>query len=217
MQYARKRRFRKRISNRTIEAVEAEVDRLLKDDERAESTKFSLIDAAELAREGSTMASDGGGDEDGYDLLGSQTYDDEQDAEGEIEYDYPVAGLGEEVEDDTLAIDLESALMDGMEGVEFDNGTGALPGSNIPAEEESDDDDDEDEEETGELDEDAAEAAQEREKLRGEIQDLEEAIRAKTKELDNLGNPILRLRVEKVINSLQSELELKIMQSDGGQ
>lgn len=226
MQYARKRRFRKRISNRTIEAVEAEVDRLLKDDERAESTKFSLVDAAELAREGSVVASDAG--DEGYDLLGSQTYDDEQDAEGEIEYDYPVAGLpGDEVEveDDTLAIDLESALMDGMEGVEFDStaagpqptttstvSAAAAPNNNQP-EEDSDDDEDEDEEETGDLDEDATEAAQEREKLRGEIKDLEETIRAKTKEFVNLNNPILKVRVGKVITSLQSELDLKIMQS----
>lgn len=206
MHFVRKRRFRKRISNRTIEAVEAEVDRLLRDDERAEKSSFSLVDAAELAR-----AEEG---EEGYDLLGGQEYDDEQDAEGEVEYDF---APGEEMDDDTLANDLESALMDDMADLDDTPipGVGATGVSGTPADDESDDDE-EDEEEEAELDEDAAEAAQEREKLKEEIQDLEEAIKAKVKEYESISNVMLKARIQKVISSLKAELELKMGQSGEG-
>ncbi|PWW78283.1 hypothetical protein C7212DRAFT_364365 [Tuber magnatum] len=88
MHYVRKRRFRKRISNRTIEAVEAEVERLLTEDAKAESSKFSLVDAVELEREEINVMSDVDPNEASYDLLGDQEYDYDQDAEGEIDEDY---------------------------------------------------------------------------------------------------------------------------------
>ncbi|KAL0637955.1 hypothetical protein Q9L58_003033 [Maublancomyces gigas] len=207
MHFVRKRRFRKRISNRTIEAVEAEVDRLLRDDERAEKSSFSLVDAAELARAEE-------GEEEGYDLLGGQDYDDEQDAEGEVEYDY---APGEEMDDDTLANDLESALMDDMGDLDDTPPVPGVrtigPGGTIIDDESDDDDEDEDEE--PELDEDAAEAAQEKEKLREEIQDLEETIKAKEKEYESLSNVMLKARIQKVILNLRSELELKMGQGQG--
>lgn len=206
MHFVRKRRFRKRISNRTIEAVEAEVDRLLRDDERAEKSLFLLVDAAELARAEE-------GEEEGYDLLGRQDYDDEQDAEGEVEYDY---APGEEMDDDTLANDLESALMDEMEDLDD---TPPVPGFGVKAlgpggtiiDDESDDDE-EDEEEEAELDEDAIEAAQEKERLKEEIQDLEETIKAKENEYKSLSNVMLKARIQKVIHNLRAELELKMGQ-----
>ncbi|KAH0611096.1 uncharacterized protein H6S33_011523 [Morchella sextelata] len=192
MQWVRKRRFRKRISNRTIEAVEAEVDRLLRDDERAEASSFTLVDAAELAREEEEA-------EEGYDLLGGQgEYDDEQDAEGEMEYDF---APGEEMDGDTLANDLETALMDEME-------------DEAAAPEESEDEED-DEEEEPELDEEAAQAAQEQRKLNEEIQDLQEAIKAKAKEYDSISNVMLKARIRGVIASFQKELELKLTQLEG--
>lgn len=205
MHFVRKRRFRKRISNRTIEAVEAEVDRLLRDDERAEKSSFSLVDAAELARAEE-------GEEEGYDLLGRQDYDDEQDAEGEVEYDY---APGEEMDDDTLANDLESALMDEMEDLDDTPvpgfGVKVLgPGGTILDDESDDDEEDEDEE--AELDEDAVEAAQEKERLKEEIQDLEETIKAKENEYKSLSNVMLKARIQKVIHNLRAELELKIGQ-----
>lgn len=194
MQWVRKRRFRKRISNRTIEAVEAEVDRLLRDDDRAEASSFTLVDAAELAREEEVEEA-----EEGYDLLGGQgEYDDEQDAEGEMEYDF---APGEEMDGDTLANDLETALMDEME-------------DEAAAPEESEDEED-DEEEEPELDEEAAQAAQEQRKLNEEIQDLQEAIKSKAKEYDSISNVMLKARIRGVIASLQAEMELKVAQLEG--
>ncbi|KAI9727210.1 MAG: hypothetical protein M1834_008470 [Cirrosporium novae-zelandiae] len=85
MHNVRKRRFRKRISNRTIEAVEEEVDRLLAEDEKAvEPAKYEYLDLDRLAREESDMPSDSEEPEYGY--------DNEQDAEGDYEAEYDLEG-----------------------------------------------------------------------------------------------------------------------------
>ncbi|KAL7269029.1 hypothetical protein RUND412_008321 [Rhizina undulata] len=219
MQYVRKRRFRKRVSNRTIEAVEAEVDRLLRDDENAIDSNFSLVDMNELTRENSVLASEEG---EGYDLLrdngmNQEDYDDEQDAEGEIEdgYEYPNPDNDElDMDEDTLANDLESALMGGNDaGGDENNGSGTVR----VKEEESDDEDEDEDEDAAEMDEAAQEAQQEMEKVKEEIQDLEEAIKAKISEYDILGNPLLKARVKGVITSLRAELDLKLQQLGGRQ
>ncbi|KAK0660884.1 Transcription initiation factor TFIID subunit 7 [Lasiodiplodia hormozganensis] len=86
MHYVRKRRFRKRVSTRTIEAVEEEVERLLDADEKASkaggSTSYDLIDPNRQDRdEISSMV----GDEDAMgDLMDAEGY---IDAEGEEEVD----------------------------------------------------------------------------------------------------------------------------------
>ncbi|EEQ85377.2 hypothetical protein RJZ56_001835 [Blastomyces dermatitidis] len=113
LRWVRKRRFRKRISNRTIEAVELEVARLLKEDKAAESPpEFEILDYAQYLRETSAMSEDGAR----YNLAG-QEYDDEQDAEGEEdEYGmdgYPPPSAQEEGGDDfedELAAEMEAAL-----------------------------------------------------------------------------------------------------------
>ncbi|EEH39200.2 hypothetical protein PAAG_01662 [Paracoccidioides lutzii Pb01] len=113
LRWVRKRRFRKRISNRTIEAVELEVARLLREDMAAESPpEFEILDYAQYMRESSAMSEDGAR----YNLAG-QEYDDEQDAEGEVD-DYGMDGYTqpsaqeEGVDDfeDELAAEMEAAL-----------------------------------------------------------------------------------------------------------
>ncbi|EDN04639.1 transcription initiation factor tfiid 55 kd subunit [Histoplasma capsulatum] len=113
LRWVRKRRFRKRISNRTIEAVELEVARLLKEDMAAESPpEFEIMDYTQYMRETSAMSDDGAR----YGLTG-QEYDDEQDAEGEVdEYGmdgYTQPSAQEEAADyfeDELAAEMEAAL-----------------------------------------------------------------------------------------------------------
>ena len=128
LQFVRKRRFRKRVSNRTIEAVEAEVDRLLAMDQEAESSKYEVLDAEQLLREeeaeerrgrggGGGSGGGGGGGVGGYSVGvgvgsamaggGGDGYHDE-DAEGEEDY---------EMDEDDLALQMESALMGGEENV----------------------------------------------------------------------------------------------------
>ncbi|KAL1651333.1 hypothetical protein SLS58_000672 [Diplodia intermedia] len=87
MHYVRKRRFRKRVSTRTIEAVEEEVERLLEADDKASkaggSASYDLIDPNRQERdEAGSMV----GDEDAMmgDLMDAEGY---LDAEGEEEVD----------------------------------------------------------------------------------------------------------------------------------
>ncbi|OJD32858.1 transcription initiation factor tfiid subunit 7 [Diplodia corticola] len=85
MHYVRKRRFRKRVSTRTIEAVEEEVERLLEADDKASkaggSASYDLIDPNRQERdEAGSMV----GDEDMADAMDAEGY---LDAEGEEEVD----------------------------------------------------------------------------------------------------------------------------------
>lgn len=112
LRWARKRRFRKRISNRTIEAVELEVARLIKEDEAAlESPSFEIMDHSQYMREGSLIQNGEGAP---YNTVEVE-YDDEQDAEGEMDeyapetYIQPQEQAAGEFEDD-LAAEMEAAL-----------------------------------------------------------------------------------------------------------
>lgn len=157
MHWVRKRRFRKRISNRTIEAVEEEVNRLLEaDDEDAGcvESRYEMIDH----RDQSMMQSDSDA---AYTGLGNSMseYDNEQDAEGEVDesgyfddasqpgYFDHVNGQdnGAESEDD-LAAEMEAALEqdsdDGGQPAQVTNGahtaiesmTSASPSASAAAE-----------------------------------------------------------------------------------
>lgn len=206
MQFARKRRFRKRISNRTIEAVEQEVERLLRDDENAQDTRFTLIDADEIDKPQEEEA-------DGGYMLMNEEYEDE-DAEGEVdaEYEYDDNQQGVEMDEDTLANDLESALFNDMGGDGGDDDLFGDPGVKIKNEPQSDsesDDDFEEKEQVPELDDEQKERLQMKEKLKEEIMDLEEMIGTKVREYEKMGNEMLKARVGKVIAGFRSQLELK--------
>ena len=212
LQYVRQRRFRKRVSNRTIEAVEAEVNRLLDADASAEGTWYEVLNAEELLREG----------EGGYDMLGEAGGDGEEgeeggwtDAEGVEDYDM-VDTVVEDGEDDELALHLESALMEAGEGdgeVGEADMLAALRNlaetdvANVEEEEESDEDEDEDAE--GELDEAALEVAQQKQKLMEEIADLQAAFLAQQAELGKAQNPIIKARKQTALDRIKNELEFK--------
>ncbi|KAI5282027.1 hypothetical protein KEM52_003795, partial [Ascosphaera acerosa] len=90
LRWVRKRRFRKRISNRTIEAVELEVARLLKDDmDAVEPPEFEVMDYADYLREEEEAAAA---------AARAEEYGEDLDAEGEVDYmDYEMAGGGDDV------------------------------------------------------------------------------------------------------------------------
>ncbi|KAA8911087.1 TAFII55 protein conserved region-domain-containing protein [Sphaerosporella brunnea] len=194
MQWARKRRFRKRISNRTIEAVEAEVDRLLREDEMAESFSYCLVDADQEEDRSDADATYE------HDLLGD-VYDDEQDADGEVEQDYeyaPDASQAVGVDEATLQNELDTALFE-------DN--------NAEAAESSDEDEDEDVAalpEEPEMDEAAKEQLLQKEKLREEIQDLEDMIASKVAEMAKIENNILKQRIAKMVSGFQDQKAMKV-------
>ncbi|KAI9764652.1 MAG: hypothetical protein M1840_008149 [Geoglossum simile] len=220
MNFARKRRFRKRISNRTIEAVEDEVERLLEADQVCEpgSSRYEILDLDRLTRDNS-IAHDSDG-EGGFDMLGNAGMAGRQ---GEFEGFAEQDGYFDEV-DDGLEADLEMAMMedDGVipgaqdainpDGTMRANTTGANGSDSLPtpsAAAEDSGDDSEEEEDEEELDDEALELQQDRQRQREEITDLEEGIRDKTNELEKLTNPLLRAKVLKMIASLKSDLELK--------
>lgn len=230
MHYVRKRRFRKRVSNRTIEAVEEEVERLLKADEECEGpSRYEVLDLDRLTREASMAQSDSDG---GYNMLGNagmqgSEYGD-QDAEGEVDDGY-FDEAGAEEDGEGLEADLEMAMM--MENEM--NGTSSAttsatagptqppPDSTAPtpsamtssAKEDSGDDsseaDADDEEGPDEVDEDVLEQQQDLQRQREEIADLEAAIKSQTTELERLQNPHLRTKLLTKIQSLRADMELK--------
>ncbi|KAK4692566.1 transcription initiation factor TFIID subunit 7, partial [Lecanoromycetidae sp. Uapishka_2] len=135
LRWVRKRRFRHRISVRTVMQVEEEVERLLRADEEAEGeSKFELIDEHKYEDES-----------------GSGEYDDgEQDAEGEDEdidqsqYIQTIEGEVQPEEDEEeaaarLAAEMEAGMMDDFDddpaanGLAQDTITSAGPISDSPA------------------------------------------------------------------------------------
>ncbi|MCJ1484524.1 hypothetical protein MMC06_004695 [Schaereria dolodes] len=120
MRWVRRRRFRERISNRTIEAVEEEVDRLLRaDDDCVGESRYEVLDLGHLSQDQSARAESeegGGGGGGGYGLLGNagmQGGSDygEQDAEGDADDASGYFDRADE-EQDALAADLEMAMME---------------------------------------------------------------------------------------------------------
>ena len=218
MHWARKRRFRKRVSNRTIEAVEEQVERLCQLDEECEGeSKYEVLDLDRLTRELSIRDSEDQAEMDDY----------EQDAEGEVDdmggyFEGAAEGAEQEALDDGLEADLEEVFADADPGATpeaastpaltlLDTSTTAP----TPLQPSSIDDDDssagEDESDAGpsEVDEDELEQQQDMQRQREEIGDLESAIRSQEAELAKLQNPILRQKLAKKIQSLRGDLELK--------
>jgi len=224
LHYVRKRRFRKRISNRTIEHVEEVVEALLAADAAALKSRYELTDP--------TVSSD---DEDANNVVNNMDAYGEEDAEGEDDEMYE-EGEEEEMEDMEDAegeddID-EAAFANEFEKEFEDSGmdidTPANPTSNLQptsmkdrAESPSSGSEEEDDEDdpvgnNDEMDEDAQEAAQNTQKLKEEIVDLESMIKAKTREYESVGNPIMKQRIRTVLDGLKAELELKKVEINGG-
>ena len=186
MQWARKRRFRKRVHNRSIDTVEKEVEGLLNDDKRAERVTYEFIDPAQAdqieqdvsqqkfsAADMEHHASDdegkqeGGasahadGDDDGDDD------DDDDDDEGAMDDD-------DENVDQDLAAELDAALAreqgTGGEDESASDNEDAGAGSDDDARSAQDsdledlwDDDDDDDEAQAEADDDDAEPKSDKE------------------------------------------------------
>ncbi|KAL6720821.1 hypothetical protein ACLMJK_002746 [Lecanora helva] len=241
MQWVRKRRFRKRISVRTVMEVEAEVERLLqRDDECEGEATFEIIDR-------------GGGDSE----AGSQDIsDDDEDAEGDIDYqdqqpETPLETIegeeDEEAENARMAEMFERQMMANEEndpdssqpvtstGPSFESATGPESASTPPsvagtpsaavtpvgaavdtssaAEDDESDEDDEEEE----ADEDQMERQQEMQKLKEEVEDLEAAIKGEQAKLAGMPNALLKQRIADKIRGLQGDLELKVKAMGGGE
>ncbi|RSH87735.1 uncharacterized protein EHS24_000251 [Apiotrichum porosum] len=222
MRYARKRRFRKRLSRRTIEVVEEQVEELLKKDEEADECTFDLIDqnpdpdAPDSYYINWTPEDQYYGQWDGTDA-GSEAYDDPGTAgadwyegdgygEGEEGGEFEEGEEGDGDEDDVLDEDLQAALMEKMEQSDASGSDDDLSGTD-----EDDDDDDggasdqEDEDEDEETTEKRAKIKQ----YTSEIKQLETLIDKKRAGFTG-GNPIITKRFEETIKGLQDDVNTKV-------
>ncbi|KAL4920787.1 TAFII55 protein conserved region-domain-containing protein [Aspergillus aurantiobrunneus] len=233
LRWVRKRRFRDRISTRTIEQVEKAVEDLIAQDDAAIGPpRYELVDKTSLDRAEGLVQS---GQYDDYE------YDDEQDAEGEVDEAMDdVTGMFEDLED-TLAAEMEAALAAETEGATLEAGTDggtieaevveeptdsgvyqagtpmatkpSTPAPEGAAAETSDDESDasngEDETPEDELDEEQLEQQRLVQQSREEIAELEALIRTETAKWETQRNQILKGKLARRIQDLKAEVSLK--------
>jgi transcription initiation factor TFIID subunit 7 len=210
MHWVRKRRFRKRVSYRTIEAVEKEVEQLLADDEAAREkggrSEYTLVDLARLREESEEAhAAEGMEDAEGEDF-----YDDNGVPIGE-----PNDGIGDDMDEgeDDLERMLEAefeddagqgpeTVADALAGATHVGGT---PSSAAVGTEESSDEDDDDDE----MDEDARMQQQERQQISEEIAELERELANAKKQLAEQKNPLLKNRAQNNYDSILRNIKIK--------
>ncbi|KZS91134.1 hypothetical protein SISNIDRAFT_414571 [Sistotremastrum niveocremeum HHB9708] len=207
LHHVRKRRFRKRLNRRTIETVEQEVERLLREDEMATTTKYEVLENVnpDLSDSEFIDRDDLPGDEAvtpfradselgdaPTPMAGNEGADGEGGAEG-----------GEDDEDDSEEGDIDEEL-----AAELDVA--------LDSQEEDSDDDEEDEEEDEEEDDDDDddENVQARRLLNEEIRDLEAAVTKKATEIERSHNPLIKRRFEESLKKLRADLDLKLAQRD---
>lgn len=218
LRWARKRRFRNRISTRTIEQVEKAVSDLIEQDEASISPpRYELIDSASLNRAEGLVQSGNYYDDEEY-------YDDEQDAEGEVDEVVPEAAGGVDDLEDALAAEMEAALAAGAEdtsappppetGVVYEAGTPMAPKPPSPAAESSGDESEMSDGDDGgvpedEMDEEQLEQQRQFQQRREEIVELEGLIRLETVKWEQMQNQILKNKMGRRIRDLKNDLSLK--------
>ncbi|KAF3909148.1 hypothetical protein ABW21_db0208065 [Orbilia brochopaga] len=208
MHWARRRRFRKRVVNRNMDKVEDAVDKLLAADAEADRSEFELLTEADLMREAAAATT-------GIEANGKAGYTDlgDEDAEGEDDMEYDDEdGEGEEHEEMDL-MDFQDQLAEAMMlDDEHDpaptkaNGPGKAAAA-VSSDEDEDDDDD-DEEDGDAMDVDSG-LSSEKLQLKEEISDLERVVALKIKERADVLNPMVKDRLQRMIDELNAELELK--------
>lgn len=219
----RHRRFRKRISRKVIETMEAKIEELFRLDGEAEESHYELVDPTPVnptpesnnpfsnvsltkeassgtAQPVSTFKQDPLDDAPTpYNMLSSHVPSSVPDTEQED-------GDDDDDDEDILGLELERAL-EAHSGAE-------------PSDEYDDDDDDEDEDDDDDdegdaggrnngIDEETMEAITNNKILREEIQDLEASIKKNKENASNTSNSLLRERFLKVCKKMEQEMEAK--------
>jgi transcription initiation factor TFIID subunit 7 len=237
MRWARKLRFRPRKSYLDVERAEAQMNRLLAEDENAESTKYELVDSDHETSDEETESED----ED----------EDEEMADTQQAPDIPI----DEVDGDDLLALLEDGLMED-ENIEIQgnpqvinairphgttsagpvtpatahdvamhaikNGTITLetetaastPAAATSADDDDDDDDDADSDDADDVDDAAVQEEQRKEQLRAEIAELDKAILASMEARDRQTNQIFKKRMQTNIDKQKADREIKRKQLD---
>lgn len=203
LRWVRKRRFRDRVSTRTIQQAENAVEDLIAQDEHSIfPPRFELVDSTSLNRvEGLGQAE-------------YEEYDEEQDAEGEED-------MMDDLED-ALAAEMEAALAAGDDeaaAVPVPEHRAGTPSVKTTAEpqtdqaessgDESDMSDEGGDEPDDDMDDDQLEEQRENQQQLEEIAELEALIRNETAQAQKVQNHILRNKMGRRIQELKKDLELK--------
>jgi transcription initiation factor TFIID subunit 7 len=221
MHFARKRRFRKRISRNAIEAVEEAVEKLLEEDAKAAGTRFEMIDPDRHDSEDEEYTEDedaeGEADDTGYfntqhaHVAPPLPFDESMDADLE-------ADLEAAMQEDSLAAGTPISAVAATPSMLNGGETSIVEEAVEEVDEEEDSGDESLEEDDGDDENGVTVEADENEKARlahiestkEDIADLEKQIAAANEKLGSMQMPILRKRLEDNIRKMRAELQLKI-------
>ncbi len=210
------RRFRKRLSKKEIQDKEAELERLLSEDKKAQRVRFEIID--ENYREGDQEEEYDEEEEDDEDAIGEP--DDSAYFGGQTGVTPAAEGDAAEFDDVEVDEELEAEI---AELFKVANGAPAddpvpqadetpatartpTPPAESPASAEASDEDEDDEEE---MDNEQQAAADHARAVREDIRDLEKQVENLTQQRNAAHNAILRKRLSANIDKFNSELRLK--------
>ncbi|KAF1991769.1 hypothetical protein K402DRAFT_322071 [Aulographum hederae CBS 113979] len=239
MYNARARRFRKRVSYRTIEAVEEEFERLVRADEDAEGEPdYQVMDIDEMDGDGTQAGSEVEQDLEDPDADGEAVELNEEDLLAAFEQSYEEELQQREAEADALSDGEEPSLSitqtteNGIDAatlnrhlaaqnlvleVQPETDTGSAIASPAPeaetpaaAQTSEDEDDDDDDEEEEEQDDEQRARQQEELQIREEIEELRATIKEKEVMRDAQPNIILKKRVQGLVNGLKDDLRVKL-------
>ena len=186
LKFCRVRRFRKRVNRRTVESIEREVQRLLKEDAKALEVEHQFIDAAEL--EERLQRDDEFGDED-------EVQDEELDDDDSDDGDGSVAASDFAELEDEIARALGDASSE-SEGDDDDQ-------------EGDEQDQPEDQDQDEEMDAEMQMLVDQQRLLKDEMKDLEEKLKEKVQQRDKAVNALLQKRFDDIVNRLQNEMNMK--------
>lgn len=217
MRWVRKRRFRHRVDVRTIEAAEAEVERLFRLDAESLSTvKYELTDLDALNREINDPEEesdygdqDAEGEPEGDDYFGNAA-DDRDDLEADLER----AIMGDDDDSREMrhnaAFDAATTEATSHDSPSVEQGhTDSESGTPAAVKEDSGDDDSGSDDDGEDVDEDLLEQQADLMRQREEIADLKAAIDGQHAEYERVKNDILKKKILGKINSLKADLALK--------
>lgn len=230
MQYARKRRFRKRLHKTQIEAMEEAVEKLLKEDEKAIYTSYEILDPeTEYTRASEAFSPSSTHMDEDFDVYSGEEYSVENTCEPVYFEQIPNGQSKSDFPDVDADLDLEAELEAAMDE-EYDMATPStmLASSNTIRDQGADEEDSGDESLDGQEEDnnlgvsgaqvnDAEQKRQIQEAaIRDDIADLEDRIAANVAAQATQSNPILRKRLEEGARKLRAELQSKKSSIDDG-
>lgn len=226
MRWVRKLRFRPRKSYLDVERAEAQMNRLLAEDENAESTKFELIDSDDESEEESSeddqaeeeFQEEAVEEMDAADLAAmlAEGLDDNENLEiqgNEEELSALLGGSDNTVQVETPTTAHEVAMhalsQHGNLVVETETAASTPAAATSADDDDDDDDDDADSDEDEVVDEAAAAEERRQETLRAEIEELERALAENVEALHRQTNKLFQKRMTATIEKQKADIAIK--------